>query len=856
MSEELLSSKLTEAIDSLFVEVPEVPDYILNNLSHTLRQYQLEAVSRLIYTQESKAAEINYRHLMFHMATGSGKTMVLASSILYLFKEKGLQNFIFFVNSDAIIKKTIDNLTNESSPKYLFNKEGLVINGQKISIKVVEIFPMLPDQYTIYLKLTTIQKLHRDLEEPKENTLTYESFKELDVVLLADEAHHINALTKNKKKLTGKELEEKTWENTISKILKANIKNRLLEFTATIDLNNPSLFDKYRDKIVYQYDLKKFMNDGFSKNVVLLRADEADSNKMINAMLLSQYRKYIARDNDISLKPIILFKSNKIKISQESKQSFLDTLSNLNPESLERIIINNYELYKGGNNIWSKVFSYYLDADYSQLINDLRWDFNENTILDANHSEFVSEENALLLNSLEQFDNPIRAIFAVAKLNEGWDVLNLFDIVRISEGATNTSKTTDSEAQLIGRGARYYPFKYQNYKSYTRRFDLENSNLKAIETLHYHTINDNSYIKQLEKSLDAANIQVNTDTFTILKAKVKNSIKKLDFYKFGKIYINKLEPTNDEDYVSLKDYGLDNTKDFKYADTFVEHVLSSDKENLHSLSRKEEVLKPSKTLIQKSIQRNPFYRFSNIKNFVPSLSSMRNFINDSAFLGDIKINVSLPTTMTIDTLTAKEKLFIVEDFLKYIENGIKNNYMKERGTPIFEGISLNSLVDDYVIELSAIKGKTTEDVIKSKTMSNYDWFVYDKALGNSLELDMIEFINTYIEDLKKKYNEVYLIRNERKIKIVEINGIRGFMPDFLLYIKNSDFTYQVFIEPKGDHLVEKDKWKQDFLLSLSQREDIKVLAENEEVKLIGLKFYSDSNLLKEDFRNDLIEKLL
>lgn len=856
MSEELLSYKLTKAINNLFIDVPEVPNYILDNLSHKPRQYQLEAVSRLIYSQEQKNAEINYRHLMFHMATGSGKTMILASSILYFFKEKGFQNFIFFVNSEAIIKKTTDNLTNESSPKYLFNNEGIVIDGQKISIKLVETFPESPESYTIYLKLTTIQKLHSDLEEPKENALTYESFEELDVVLLADEAHHINALTKNKKKLTEKEIKEKTWENTIKKLLKTNIKNRLLEFTATIDLNKSSIFDKYRDKIIYQYDLKKFMSDGFSKNVVLLRTNEDDSNKMLNAMLLSQYRKYIARDFDISLKPIILFKSNKINISQESKQSFLNMLSKLDPESLERIIINNYELYKGGNNIWSKVFSYYLDADYSQLINDLRWDFNENTILDANDSEFVSEENALLLNSLEQFDNPIRVIFAVAKLNEGWDVLNLFDIVRISEGATNTSRTTDSEAQLIGRGARYYPFKYQNHKSYTRRFDLENSKLKAIETLHYHTINDNTYIKQLEKSLDAANIQVNNDTFTTLKAKVKNSIKKLDFYKFGKIYINKLEPTNDEDYMSLKDYGLDNTKDFKYADTFVEHVLSSNKETLQPLSRKEEVLKPNKILIQKAIQRNPFFRFSNIKNFVPAISSMSKFINDPMFLGDIKINVSLPDSMIIDNLTAKEKLFIVEDFLKYIENGIKNNYMKERGTPIFEGVSLNSIVEDYVIELSAIKGKTTDDVIKSKPMSNYDWFVYDKALGNSLELDMIEFINTYIEDLKKKYNEVYLIRNERKIKIVEIDGIRGFMPDFLLYMRDNDFTYQVFIEPKGDHLVEKDKWKQDFLLSLSQREDVEILAENEEVKLIGLKFYSDTNLLKENFRNDLIEKLL
>ena len=51
-------------------------------------------------------------------------------------------------------------------------------------------------------------------------------------------------------------------------------------------------------------------------------------------------------------------------------------------------------------------------------------------------------------------------------LNEGWDVLNLFDIVRlydIRDGKTPKTgfvagKTTNTEKQLIGRGARYYPF--------------------------------------------------------------------------------------------------------------------------------------------------------------------------------------------------------------------------------------------------------------------------------------------------------------------------------------------------------------------------------------------------------------
>src|SRR5699024_62192 len=205
-----------------------------------------------------------------------------------------------------------------------------------------------------------------------------------------------------------------------------------------------------------------------------------------------------------------------------------------------------------------KMFAYYKELDLNQVVQDLKWDFADGNILNANSRDFLSEENALILNSLEEANNPIRVIFAVARLNEGWDVLNLFDIVRISEGATKTKATTDSEAQLIGRGARYYPFEHKDEKSYTRRFDFggEDSELRVIESLHYHTINDNAYIKNLEKSLESANIQVKEDKYHHLEAKVKPSFKKTPIFKEGKIYINKLIETTAEDYDSLEKYNI------------------------------------------------------------------------------------------------------------------------------------------------------------------------------------------------------------------------------------------------------------------------------------------------------------
>lgn len=863
MSNEILHSKIQRSLHDLReIEkgnvVFEIPEYISENLNHPLRPYQEDAMRHFIYTQNSDAANIAYNHLLFHMATGSGKTIVLASTILFLYKEKNYRNFIFFVNSDAIIKKTFDNLTNIVSSKYLFNPEGIVIDGKHTMIQVVDVFPTICADNTIYLKLTTIQKLHADLNYPKENGLTYETIQDQKIVLLADEAHHINAITRgDKKKLNTKELEEKTWENTISSLLKANIANRLIEYTATIDLNNDALFNKYKDKIVYQYDLKRFMDDGYSKNVVLLRANEDDQQKMLNGILLSQYRKYIARDNEITLKPIILFKSNTISTSMNANATFLNLVNNLNENQLAKVIENGLAVFQNENSIYHKMFLYYKEKKISKIVEDIKWDFVEETILNANESSFISDNNALLLNTLEDDNNPIRVIFAVAKLNEGWDVLNLFDIVRISEGATFTKTTTDSEAQLIGRGARYYPFVENRKKSYIRRYDYKNADLKVIETLHYHTINDNSYIKNLERSLETANIQIKEDKYIRLEAKLKANFRNLDIYQNGKVYINKLIPTKAEDYRSFKDYNVSSDYDIRY-ETLIEQDYGTQQLISSTVKRHEEQLIIPKALFYKAIQRNPFYSFSNLKNYIPNLSSIKEFVDNPLFLGGVSINLSLPKEISFEDLSAKEKLIIVERFLTYAERNIKSNYMKERGTSIFEGIAISEVVEDYLIEMnkSISKTLTFSQVIKSRNMKDHEWYVYDKAIVNGLESDLIDFIIDYMDQLKSKYDEVYLIRNERKIKVFEIGGVRGFMPDFLLYLKSEGYAYQVFIEPKGKHLREVDSWKEDFLISLANNPDVEILDENESMKLIGLKFYSTDSGFKQDFRQNFIDQLI
>ncbi|MCJ1778259.1 DEAD/DEAH box helicase family protein [Mammaliicoccus sciuri] len=839
--------------NQLFLQFPDIPNYIIDNLNHRLRPYQEEAVQRLMYVEEQDESNI-YNKLMFNMATGSGKTLILAASVLYLFKEKGYQNFLFFVNSTAIVNKTYDNLTNTSSSKYLFNPEGIVIDGKVINIKVVENYPVLPDENTIYLKLTTINALHDKLNYPRENDITYEDLEQFPIVLLADEAHHLNVSTKKKGKKNKEQIEETNWEVTVNRIMKQNNKNKLLEFTATVQLED-DIFEKYKDRILYRYDLKEFMQQGYSKNVTLLYASEENENKIIHALLMSEYKKYVANKNNITLKPVVMFQSTSIKGSQEIHRLMLDRLEQLTYERLEMIINKGYKFFSGQNSIWSKVFAYYKQANLTKVLDDLKWDFNDQTTLDVNNDK-EKENNAQLLNNLEDPDNPIRAIFAVYKLNEGWDVLNLFDIVKVDEKKKVNKNATNAEAQLIGRGARYYPFIYENQKSYKRRFDEEFSDLKAIETIHYHTINDSSYIKNLHQSLTEAKVQTNADISEIHEGKVKSKFKKTDLFKYGKIYINKTVPTTAEDYKELENYSASReyTKDlYKVSESTLTQGIKNIAEN-----RKEVKLRLNKPLLQKALRSNPFYRFSNLKNYVPSITSMETFIVSSDFLGNLDISVTIPKEIDESEITPKVKLSVLNDYLSNLETKIKNNYLKVKGTPVFEGIKVSELIDDYVVEVNNVNRDVTdlENEKRPKNMGQHDWYIYDKAIVNGLENDLIDLINNMMEDLQSRYEEVYLLRNERKIKYREIDGLRGFMPDFLLYLKDNEYTYQVFVEPKGKHLLLNDVWKEQFMLSLNERKDIEILAENDDVRLVGLCFYSDDSEKRKEFKDQFNELLL
>lgn len=834
------------------------PDYIKHNLKHQLRDYQKQSLYNLNYTQKDANVASRFNQLLFHMATGSGKTDVMAADMLYFYHEFGYQNFLFVVNTNAVIAKTRENMLNVQSPKYLFS-QPLNIDGMPIELREVTRFPTNSEPGVIYLRLTTIQTLANELNTPRENGLTYGDLEKQKLIILADEAHHFSAGTKSKA-----DQKNKAWEYVLDRIRQANKANRQLEFTATIDLNNEFIYEKYRDKVIFQYDLKEFQNAGYSKKIARLQANADDNEKMLNAVLLSQYRKRMAIQAGVrDFKPVILFKSNKIDVSKAARDQFLTLLDQLTTEDLAQFIAK--QLNTTQSSTLRQAYTYYQTVDIGSLVRELQRDFqplNTINVNDTSSNGILGDLNDLRnLNTLEEPSNPFRAIFAVAKLSEGWDVLNLYDIVRIGEQPI-TSTQTNSEAQLIGRGARYNPFVYEEATSFTRRFDHSTPELQILESLHYHTINDKKYIDNLTKSFEAMQLQVEDDKdFDILTTTVKASFKRSDVYQYGKLYYNDVEDVPESEYNGLAKYGVPVAElPTVNIETATLEATAFDTQNVAGMNETR-LVKIDDALVKKAMARNPFFRFNTMKKYMPTLNSISEFMYEAQWLGQIKEIQATVSTGSDAVLSRETQLLVVEKYLAYIQRMLVMNYKRQRGTNKFIGLPIKEAVQDYQKRVPVnYSDAGVHELIQTYDYKKAPWFVYNEAIVDKLERSLIELIQGYIEELQNKYKDVYLIRSDErntKLKLHEFAGdvshYAGFLPDFVLYLANESYIYQIYIEPKGTQLLDQDQWKEDLLTSISP-ESVDVIGENDHVNLYGVKFYVAGDRRK--FRDTINEFIL
>jgi len=799
-----------------------LPSCIADNLKFSIRAYQEEAFKRYVYLDKADFEEKPKKpyHLLFNMATGSGKTLIMAGLILYLY-EKGYRNFLFFVNSNNIIQKTKDNFLNAQASKYLFN-DKIVIDGKQILIKEVENFDEA-DIQNINMKFTTIQQLHIDLNNTKENSVTYEDFKDKKIVLIADEAHHLVAGTKSGN-LFG------SWENTVKEIHDANFENVLLEFTATIDTQTAELLKHYKDKVIYKYDLAQFRIDKYSKEINLIRSHYNEQERIIQALILNLYRQELATSNNINLKPVILFKAKRtIKESEQNKENFHKLIDDFSVVMVDKIQRTSTVP------IVQKAFNFFAEKgiSHSEIVKRTQANFKFENCLSANN-DTEAEQNQILLNTLEDENNPIRAIFAVQKLNEGWDVLNLFDIVRLYEDRDGKDgkpgKTTISEAQLIGRGARYFPFALEvGQDKFTRKFDDDISNdLKILEELYYHTKEDSRYISELKKALVDTGIYEDDKNLETKQLTLKPDFKKTNFYKEGQVFFNKKVPKNFENIKSFADLGVKKTNHRHTLSSGVGRKSLALGFEMENPTAEHEIIKSKdiklteipKNVTRFALSQNPFFYFDNLSRYFPNVGSLSNFMDSKDFLASLEITFK-GTTNRLKEISHFDYLQALNGLLQSIEADIRSNATEYEGsdyihTPIYK------VFRDKEIKVQ----KNSERADGQEVLvADASWYAYNANYGTSEEKKFVELFARRFEGLNQKFDEIYLIRNEREIKIFDKLG-RAFEPNFLLFCKQRDgeqMTFQVFIEPKGEHLKGYDKWKEDFLNEIkSEQKTIKI----------------------------------
>lgn len=851
--------------ESLFNEQLDwdTPDYLSENMVHTFRYYQDAALRFFHYSQTDETFRFrNVNHVLFNMATGSGKTDLMAGLILYLYQEHGYQNFLFLVNTNGVLNKTIDNLTNQTSDKYLYTP-NMEIVGERIEIRQVETFPKTQSKNTIYLKLATVQRVAADIYTQKENAMGEEDYARDKMVILGDEAHHYSATTKSQKET------EQSWEKAISTILNANEDNRLLEFTATIDLENKNVYEKYKDKVLYRYALDRFIQDKYSKNVKRIQSSNTDVDNMMNVILLSEYRRrYALEEYDVYMKPVIMFKSQRIDVSNEAHEQFNSLVEELTVESLQAFLERQAQIAsEDDSETLALAHDYYRNHDdLGSVVRDIKREMSPNRIINANdtsQSGILEKGHYEALNSLESPANLYRVIFAVARLTEGWDVLNLFDIVRLSDDpkAKGTKATTMSEAQLIGRGARYYPFLLKGERSFTRRFDDDSKDSLIMETIHYHTINEPQYLKNLVNALDEMNLPTGEDKKNPpLEVKVKPSFKRTDVWKYGKIYYNETVEVADDYYDSLEKYGVNTTDDVKIPYILGMKEVSYKATEVHEdYSNSYDVAVTfDRRYLEKVMNRLSFFHFSHLKKYLPLLKSREEFLGENWLnIFNRTIYVTVPQTMEAGILTPTEKLNILERYFTDVAKQIKAGFSKERGTGKFIGYPIKEYITNHrkrVPNYDTGKFMQNEPQNVQRHELKEDYFIYDVAIVNNTEKQLIDRIAERVEELEEVYDDVYLIRMDEnmhresaksnKLKLHQFGtnhdevNLAGFQPDFILYLQGTDYFIQIFIEPKGRN-IEEEQWKEDLLTYINEHEaEIVFEDETDDVKIKGVKFYT------------------
>jgi superfamily II DNA or RNA helicase len=479
-----------------------------------LRHYQKDSLYLLDYLFDRSQSELNFQknhpghdidplvdglldeiedhkkapYIGYEMATGSGKTMLMGASIYLLNKKYGIKNFLIITPSSTdIYQKTIKNFT-KGTPETVWHKKTPFTfnlctgdnygqqnlfydksNDANIFIfnisKFKETDKGKKDKAGKAVKYKTDQVMENATwTDDKGNRISIKKFlRSKKLVIITDEAHH----AQNK---------------ASADIIKSFDPKAVLEFTATA-VEDASKAQKKNQNIVFKYNIKQFLEDGYGKIIraVALAATEKEKGKpkelhtneklkLITMMLIHMVKKKsVLQDPKCKgLKPLAFV---KVKDDTKFSEKVFDYIKNDLAKDISNIKTIIDKVKQQDLEITTLIQDLFIDdfkSDVSKIQKEIE-NIANNVIF--YHGKSDAETNKKWANIKK---NDTEIVIYMQKLDEGIDLPNIYTIAVINDVAT---ELRTSIKQIIGRGIRLNKDK--------REFDDEDDALKAnSEKLH------------------------------------------------------------------------------------------------------------------------------------------------------------------------------------------------------------------------------------------------------------------------------------------------------------------------------------------------------------------------------------
>lgn len=330
------------------------------------------------------------------VATGVGKTYIMASAIEYLTAARGVRNFAVVTPGRTILRKTQDNFT-PGTPKSLtsaMSVRPVVITSENFATAAIRATMDDPDQIKLFI--FTVQALTKPQTEASRRThkfqeglgaAFYEHLRTLpDLVVFADEHHTY-------------------YGEAFSKAIRDLSPHALLGLTATPHKKTPS------EQILYRYPLAAAIAEQLVKTPVIVgrQDDRADpATKLLDGIRLLELKRmaierYCAQTGKEPINPVMLVIAKTIDDAKECRHILEDPS------------------FAGGA-------------------------YKHHTL--EIHSN-APDEALEKLDGVEDPNSPVRIIVSVGMLKEGWDVKNVYVIASLRASVSDILTE-----QTLGRGLR------------------------------------------------------------------------------------------------------------------------------------------------------------------------------------------------------------------------------------------------------------------------------------------------------------------------------------------------------------------------------------------------------------------